>query len=611
MKNVGRAAWALTACLLVVTGCSESRAKTAPAAPSLELDSKVKLVAYTGCDQMLTDLRTAAAKHVTAWGLWPIVPAAMNREDVAGKSTTDVPDHSTTNVNEAGVDEPDLVKTDGKRVITFSQGVLRVVDTATRKVTGSLRLVPKAQSWAQADLLISGDRALVLFQGGGIVPFGAVAKMPAGYDGPQYVLVDLAGTPKVISTMSVRGAYVDARQVGSTVRVVVRSVPEIAFSSTWKNEKKALKANRETIMAAPIEAWQPQYTIDGATSRVGCDRISHPDAYTGTSLLTVYTFDLAAGFNSAPPISVAADGDTVYGTATSLYVTSNPSWWIQADKDPETTEIHRFDVSTPGSPTYVASGEVPGRLLNQYSLSEYEGHLRVATTGPKDSGVYVLDAARLARLGQVTGLGHGERIYSVRFIGYAGYVVSFRQVDPLYTIDLRDPGKPAVTGELELTGYSAYLHPSGDGRLLGIGQEATAKGRTLGTQVSLFDVADPAHPKILSRYVKQDSTTDAEWDPHAFLYWPKSGLAMVPLVTWGKNWSEPTKALVLHVTDDAITEVGTITHPWVEPHGEFAPPDPSIKRCLIIGDTMWTVSDLGLRVTDSATLAQKAWIPFH
>src|SRR5262245_34115452 len=279
MRNVIRAAWALTAGLLVVTGCSDGRTASAPPAARLKLDTKVKLVAYTGCDQMLTDLRAAAAEHVTPWGFGLIVPTVLRGGIVQG--TGDVQDHSTTNVHEAGVDEPDVVKTDGRRVVVYSQGVLRVVDTATRRLVGSLRLVPKTQSWAQADLLLSGDRALVLFQSGGIVPYGARPWMPAGYDGPQYVLVDLAGTPKVISTMSVRGAYVDARQVGSTVRVVVRSIPEIGFPTTQKSEKKSLEANRRTVMRAPIEAWRPQYTVDGTTSRVECGRNSHPDAHTG------------------------------------------------------------------------------------------------------------------------------------------------------------------------------------------------------------------------------------------------------------------------------------------------------------------------------------------
>ncbi|GAA3444095.1 beta-propeller domain-containing protein [Planomonospora venezuelensis] len=391
---------------------------------------------------------------------------------------------------------------------------------------------------------------------------------------------------------------------------------------------------------------------------------------------------------------MAADGDTVYGTGSSLYVTSNPRWWWprpvepfileeeaaspsdsgsggaapEAEPDPaegtvppkveptpaegtvtpvpnpdsqlntgvpdpspgqetptpaptpveppEETEVHRFDVSAPGAPRYVASGKVPGRLLNQYSLSEHEGHLRVATTldtgKSSSSTVYMLKADTLGEVGEVGGLGEGERIYSVRFIGPVGYVVTFRQVDPLYVLDLRDPAAPRKTGELKITGYSAYLHPAGDGRLIGIGQEADEKGRTLGTQVSLFDVSDPAAPRRLSQLFQKDSGSEAEWDPHAFLYWAKTGTAVLPLSTWTGTEQTSGAALVLQIGDSAITKTGSVVHPKPKPVDDtrFAPYDPGIRRSVVIGDSLWTVSDLGLRVSAMGDLADRAWIPF-
>ena len=116
-----------------------------------------------------------------------------------------------------------------------------------------------------------------------------------------------------------------------------------------------------------------------------------------------------------------------------------------------------------------------------------------------ESAVTVLreQGGRLAQIGQVGGLGRGERIYAARFLGDVGYLVTFRQVDPLYTIDLSNPAAPKVAGELKITGYSAYLHPIGEDLLLGVGQEASEQGRRLGAQVSLFDVSDPASPKRL------------------------------------------------------------------------------------------------------------------
>ena len=118
----------------------------------------------------------------------------------------------------------------------------------------------------------------------------------------------------------------------------------------------------------------------------------------------------------------------------------------------------------------------------------------------------------------------------MRFIGDVGYVVTFRQVDPLYTIDLADPTAPKVLGELELLGYSAYLHPIADDLLLGVGQDATPEGRTKGVQVSLFGVGDPAHPKLLAQHaLGAASSSQVEFDSHAFLYWAPRQLVVLPV----------------------------------------------------------------------------------
>jgi uncharacterized secreted protein with C-terminal beta-propeller domain len=286
---------------------------------------------------------------------------------------------------------------------------------------------------------------------------------------------------------------------------------------------------------------------------------------------------------------------------------------------PQQTQIHRFDISRPGAPRYVASGEVAGRLLNQYSLSDYDGYLRVATTtgdaladepgdsnavSTSSSSVYVLRAATLTKVGELDGLGKRQRIYAVRFIGPLAYVVTFQQMDPLYTLDLRDPAAPRIAGTLELTGYSAYLHPASDRTLIGIGQEATAKGRPLGVLISLFDVSNPGRPRRLAHLVKTNFQSGAESDPHAFLYWPQTGTAVLPVNSW-TNGQFNAGALVLNVTDNQITERGTVTQPTAPSDAGQA----GITRSLIIGPDLWTVSDGGLMVNDLATLSSHSWIP--
>jgi len=285
------------------------------------------------------------------------------------------------------------------------------------------------------------------------------------------------------------------------------------------------------------------------------------------------------------------------------------------------TEIYKFDLSQPGQPRYAASGAVDGWLLNQYSMSEWEGHLRVATTTgdpwgaatrQSESTVYVLAqrGEALARVGSVGGLGAGEQIYSVRFVGPVGYVVTFRQTDPLYTLDLSDPTSPEVIGELKITGYSAYLHPLDAGRLLGIGQEADERGVVQGTQVSLFDVSDLADPTRLAQHHIRYGNSEAEFDPHAFLWWPAQRLLVVPLTVYDRERGDQPEAgtLLLRVGDASISEVATISHPRTEQDGyEYYP---QIRRSLVVGDTLWTVSDAGLLATSLSTLNDLEWIPF-
>ncbi|MEU0567769.1 beta-propeller domain-containing protein [Nonomuraea sp. NPDC005983] len=639
MKTLIRTALTAAGLATAIAACTSSTGGPGSGTP-VRLDA-VRLVSYSSCDDMLGGLREHAAANVGPWGFGgpPIYMMRDNAMATPEAKADAAPEHSTTNVHEAGVDEPDVVKTDGNRVITVSSGTLRIIDTATRKVTASLDLTKQGEpDYTPADLLVSGDRALVLFQGG-----NAMYKTFAPQGETRYVLVDLAGEPKVIGTVKPQGSYVDARMVGSTVRIVTRSQPDIEFPPAKENaaDPERVKFNQDVVRRAPIDAWLPKVEITDASGKVSktsvpCERISHPADYTGTSLMTVHTIDLAQGVTEAgtDPIALAADGDTVYGTGQSLYVTSNPRWWSRGvpvgaledvapatepastkppvKEPPEETEVHRFDIGKAGPPSYVASGKVPGRLLNQYSLSEYEGNLRVATTLTTEksstSSVSVLRADTLAKVGSVGGLGEGERIYSVRFIGPVGYCVTFKQVDPLYTLDLRDPSAPKVTGELKITGYSAYLHPGNEGRLIGIGQEASEKGRTLGTQISLFDVSDPANPKRLSQLFQKDSGSEAEWDPHAFLYWPKTGLSVIPMNTYSAN-REEVGAVVLKIDDSAVTKVGLIQHPVQKQQGQTY--QPGIQRSMVIGDAIWTVSYDGVQVNDATTLAKQAWIPLH
>ncbi len=657
-----------------------------------EIDpGSVTLVSYDTCDSALDELKSAALPHVGPYGLGgeygiavdgagegdvqiadgkaavPMEAEGQAREaapappGAEGQATAgEAPAHSGTNNYESDVDEPDIVKTDGRRVVSIAGGRLRVVDVASHKQTA---LVSLPTGYA-TQLLLSGDRALVLTASGGVVePMPRMEKpMPGGGSpgepvpddtppdappdtgtppidepvdpafGAQLVLVDLTGSGKVLGTLAVEGSYLDARQVGSVARVVVRSTPRLKFTypNGARTPSDAVAHNRGAVESSSISDWLPRYHLSAAGRQssgelLECTALSHPERYTGTAMLTVLTVDLTKQLGTGDPIGIAADGNTVYGTGTNLYVADDhfahgvPGFGPAEGPVPtpggQRTEIYQFDISGAGKPKHVASGGVPGSLLSQYSLSEHEGNLRVATTvaGGEESHSMVSVLTRrgkaLAQVGRVDGLGKGERIYAVRFLGATAHVVTFRQTDPLYTVDLSDPAKPKVTGELKITGYSSYLHPVGDGRLLGIGQEATSTGMTTGTQVSLFDTSDQRGAKRIAQLHYEGGHSEVESDPHAFLYWPEKDLAVIPMAGTMADPSgqyPDSGALVVKLSGRTLSEVGMLRHEADRATGmPFLP-----RRSLVIGDELWTVSDAGMLVSNLDTLREVAWLAF-
>jgi len=628
------------AATITVAGCTADSPAPPPPVPPTFAASALRLFAFDSCEQLTKDLREATKQAIGPWGLpgdldmpaartGGLPEGARDSADLSGAApnaakAADAPEFSGTNVHEQGVDEPDMVKTDGKRIVTVSGGILRVVDAASRTETGKVSL--DGQAYEGAELLLSGDKALVLLSRGYLGYRTDIRMAPKSGAAPTLLLVDLAGEPRVVSRFEGEGQLVDARQTGNVARVVLRSSPRIPLPDqpNQNDEAKRLAANRKAVDKADADAWLPGWTVttgsDVERGKVGCGQVSRPPSYSGTSMVSVHTFDLSApALSNGDPVSVVADGDTVYGTATSLYVASDQRWRVQlrqgrADWPASSeTEIYRFAISGADKPVYAAAGRITGWPINQYAMSEWDGHLRVATTNEKTekSAVRVLEQQgdKLAQVGVVDGLGKGERIYSVRFIGPRGYVVTFKQTDPLYSVDLSNPAKPRVTGELKITGYSSHLQPAGDGRLIGIGQEASTEGRVQGTQVSYFDVSDPASPERLAHKMVSGGKSEAEYDPHALLYWPATKLLVVPITDYGQAADGlASTAKAMRVTDNGIEDLGMVTQPRDTAASKRAY-GPGIRRSLVIGNTLWTVSGAGLQASDLSTLDQVGWVP--
>jgi hypothetical protein len=436
---------------------------------------------------------------------------------------------------------------------------------------------------------------------------------------------------RLVRTLDVDGSYISARLTGTSARVVLASYPRpIPLANVDGTTEQRRRAG---IRRTRLKTWVPAYKVTnertGKSARhslVSCRGTRRPAVFAGLGMLTVLTIDLTKGITPVDADGLMTDARTVYASPSSLYVASE-RWF---DPEPATadapppggrTTIHRFDTRDGDHTTFRSSGSVKGHLLNQWSLSEYQGYLRVATTTQpqwwpggtreeSESGVTVLqeNGGVLSQIGGLDGLGRGERIYAVRFIEDRGYVVTFRQVDPLYVLELSDAAEPSLAGELKILGYSAYLHPIADDLLLGVGQDATDEGRLKGTQLSVFDVSKPSQPtRLHQRAIGSGSNSEAEYDHHAFLWWPPTALAVIPLqiYPYEQGGEEFSGAIGFRAGAKGIDEAGRITHPQ---SSGYSPP---IRRALVVGDRLFTVSDVGIRSSRLDTLGDVAFAPFQ
>ncbi|NNC39768.1 MAG: hypothetical protein HKN95_03660 [Acidimicrobiia bacterium] len=626
------------------------------------------LVQFNHCNDLLDWIRGEALERVGPWGLdgtggpwfWGMDDVAMSIEESAdtGGAPRDTPaaapggsdgqDFSTTNVQEVGVDEPDIVKTDGKRIVAVSDQRVYVIDVIGDEPV-LLDSISVDNVWV-SEIVMSGDRILVLgnsdyysLPGG-----GARDIAPGPWGSPLTVITEINMSDptdlEIDRELFLDGSYLSARMVGDTVRIVLRAFPtglEFVYpaSSGLRAERDAEKANREIIENSTIDNWVPYYVLEdhrGGVSTttegnlLACNQTFHPEEFSGFGMLTVLTVDLSEGIDPDKATGVMADGETVYASSDSLYVATTRwiDWRLLEDEDAfedetegYTTAIHKFDISDPNETVYKATGEVPGHLLSQWSMSEHSGNLRVATTDAgswwgwrtdeSESFVTILEDndGKLEQIGQVGGLGLGEQIYAVRMMGDTGYVVTFRQVDPLYVLDLSDPTDPTIEGELKILGYSAYLHPIDDGLLIGVGQDATEEGRTLGTQIAVFDVSDPADPQRLHKMTLEDGSSEVEYDHRAFLHWPATGLTVVPVQRW--SWDESkgedffAGAVGIKASRDGIEKINTVTHMEDSIDYEW---DAQIRRSVVIGDSLYTISYKGLLKSDLETLEDQAFL---
>jgi len=271
-------------------------------------------------------------------------------------------------------------------------------------------------------------------------------------------------------------------------------------------------------------------------------------------------------------------------------------------KEMDKTIVHRVEIGG-GNIEYKSQGTVPGTVLNQFSMDEFNDNFRIATTSGQwrsiqSNNLYVLDMD-MNTVGKLEDMAKGERIYSVRFLGEKAYMVTFRQIDPLFVIDLSNPASPAVLGFLKIPGVSDYLHPYDETHVIGVGRDATEEGRITGMKLSLFDVSDVENPTEVSKYIigKRGTSSEALYDHKAFLFSREKNLLVIPVSEYGSNWSDYRQGAYVFSLDltNGFVLKGTITHSETSNEYDY---QSTIRRSLYMDDVLYTISQRMLKANN-------------
>lgn len=477
------------------------------------------------------------------------------------------PGASGTTVQEEGVDEADIVKNDGHNLFILTGGTLRIVSSDQGVLTRRGELALKGYG---RDLYLTGDRAIAL-----TADYSAQDAPTSGTDGeaggliidvpvfgpPMIVatIVDVSNLdePKVVSTVELEGSLASSRLVGGTLHMVSAVYPG-EFMTGGMHMLAAAREGAEVGASGNVslrtDQIAPRIEIDVNDSvvysgaAVGWRDMLRPFDPDGAGMLTVVSLPVDAP-DQFKSVGVVGEPGLVYVSPHRLYVTD-----MQFDfsgEMRETTDIYRFELTTEG-PAASGSATITGRVLNQYSMSEFEGNLRVASTSFEQTGtetqfgftypvfeptnhVFVLGdvEGEWGVRGRLENVAPGETIQSARFLGARGFLVTFEEIDPLFTLDLSNPDEPTIIGELKVPGFSTFMLPMDAEHLLTIGSEVDdVFFFPTGIQLSIFDVSDLAHPTLMHREIIENAYSEAQWDPKALTWFSEEGLLAIPVTKW-------------------------------------------------------------------------------
>jgi uncharacterized secreted protein with C-terminal beta-propeller domain len=546
----------------------------------------------------------------------------MRSEGVKEFAPSSSLNYSPTNIQVEGIDEGDLVKTDGRFIYTFADRTLTIT-RATPPEEAEVVSTTDLEGLVPKEMLIDGDRLIIL---------GERMLMSSNSFRPSGELDLIAPTERRSKNIV----------VAETWDLSDRTHPQRIRMTAWTGSLLSTRATNGFLYLAirtqvrqddhdPVPLFRDHIKdVDDLEDNHGfepvadCNDIAYVEPIQSPTFITV----AALSFHRiAQPVNqsvVLADGQTVYASPKHLYIaqTSYGNWREQELVGQARTTIVQFAFSR-GTVRARGAVHIAGQTLNQFSMDERDGIFRIVTTREafspmtaRATDLYLLDD-NLERLGAVENIAPGEQFYAARFFGDRAYLVTFQVTDPLFVIDLADPRHPKVLGELEIPGYSSYLQPYDDTHLIGIGRNTTSSGVDEGLKFALFDVTDPTDPRELHTATIGDrSTTSPTLSDHkALLFDRQKDLFVVPLSMQQTIWIEndlPSSVpqplaffqgvavyrLTLEKGFEFQTQISHETDPSVPRRHSNPQAEDVIQRSLWIDDALYTISDREIAIHD-------------
>lgn len=532
-------------------------------------------------------------------------------------------DYSKTNTQVQGVDEADIVKTDGTHIYYLANEKLTIINTENASQMKEMSTIEFDETFTPEELFLNNDKIIVI---GTRFEYDEREKrigidddylypnyMDKTYTSAQIYNVKDKTNPTLERTVEVEGSYLTARMIDSNVYIASNKYMYYAYIC---NTYKSTELNEDDF--------KPHY-LDTATSNetksINFDCIYYIPEFEDTNYLNIVAFNITNN-QEANVESYLGAGEEIYASKENLYVTKTKYDYERKNKTSITTEIYKFNLNNANC-TFAKAGDVPGSVLNQFSMDECNGYFRIATTDSTSwnsesntNNLYVLNE-NLETIGKIEGLAKGERIYSVRFMGNRAYMVTFVETDPLFVIDLSNPTTPTVLGELKIPGYSKYLHPYDETHLIGIGEDTEVVNYgygdrvvTNGMKMAMFDVTDPNNPQELYNVKIGEKGTYSEllYNHKALLFSKEKNIIAFPISITENDYKVTFQgAIVYGVSLEKGFELKTKISNSATDYDRYYSRN-SVERIIYIKDTLFTLSNGLIKAVDLNTFETKGSI---